>query len=86
MNATEPEAGGVIGSIQYSIVAGPATDFAIDSVSGVVTAINLLDRETVANYVLTIQASDSGGDSSRTGYSQVRTGCVVWYQGRLALS
>lgn len=71
VNATEPESAGVSGSIQYQIVTGSGADFSLDSVTGVLTTTRPLDREQVVRYVLTIQASDSGGDASRTGYAQV---------------
>ena len=71
VNATEPESAGVSGSIQYQIVTGSGADFSLDPVTGVLTTTRPLDREQVVRDVLTVQASDSGGDASRTGYAQV---------------
>ncbi|XP_070559913.1 LOW QUALITY PROTEIN: protocadherin Fat 4-like [Ptychodera flava] len=54
------DAGHPHGQIRYSITAGNgAAHFTIDEISGEIFTVALLDRETIARYVLTIAATDS---------------------------
>lgn len=50
---------------------GSTNDFELDSISGALRTRRSLDRETVAQYVLTVQAVDGEGNTGRTGYAQV---------------
>lgn len=48
-------------TITYSITAGNTGDaFTIDANTGAITVFNALDHETIAQYTLTIQATDNG--------------------------
>ncbi|XP_060039989.1 protocadherin Fat 4 isoform X2 [Erinaceus europaeus] len=51
---------GANGQVRYSLVAGDAQDFRVDSVTGAVAVARPLDRERTASYLLTVQASDRG--------------------------
>ena len=58
VTATDQDSGSQ-GDVYYSLVAGnTGNKFAVDSVSGSVTTIGELDRETTAVFTLTIRASD----------------------------
>ena len=48
------------GAVTYSITSDTSLPFAIDSSTGVVTTVDVLDRETVDHYALEIVASDNG--------------------------
>ena len=68
-NDSEPQS-----AITYGIVAGSMAAFELDPQSGVLSTQGPLDREAVAQYVLTLQAVDGDGASGRTSYTQ-----VCWY-------
>lgn len=51
---------------------GSTDEFELDSTSGALRTRRPLDREAVAQYVLTVQAVDGEGNTGRTGYAQVR--------------
>ena len=59
-------ASGGVGEIQYTIVDGSEGTFAIDSSTGVITVIGMLDYETTMEYSLTIRA-ESTGSTAVTG-------------------
>ncbi|XP_025090966.1 cadherin-23-like isoform X2 [Pomacea canaliculata] len=46
----------------YFLETGGRDDFAIDHVTGVITVVGKLDRETLANYSLHVMARDQGAD------------------------
>ena len=59
VSATDEDAGD---AVTYAITAGNTGDaFAINTTSGAITVAGALDRETTAEYSLTIQASDGNG-------------------------
>lgn len=63
VEATDADVGGN-GKIEYEIVGGNVKDaFEIDRESGVITTKGDIDRETIAEYTLTVQASDKGSPS-----------------------
>ncbi|XP_077996449.1 cadherin-23-like [Glandiceps talaboti] len=49
--------------VQYSIVSGNDGNFDIGRDTGILTVIDELDRETVANYILNVSANDQGEPS-----------------------
>ena len=56
---------GANGDVTYAITSGNSDGkFRIDSVSGVVSTQDTLDREDTASYTLTITATDGGGSST----------------------
>lgn len=67
VNATEGDGGGVI----YSLVAGDLSKFTIDSVTGLITTLESLDREDQNRYVLTVQARDTPGSNALSSFAQV---------------
>ena len=58
-------------AIVYGIVTGSTDDFQLDASTGVLSTLRALDREMFPQYVLTLEAVDSVGGSSRTSYTQV---------------
>ena len=75
VNATEGDGG----SVTYSLVAGDASRFEVDSVTGLITTLQPLDREDQNRYILTVQASDMPGPSALSSFAQVwcdLVGCV----------
>ena len=71
-NATDADAGDD-GVITYSITSGDTDKFAIDLSSGVITTSGELDRESVDNYVLEIQATDGGSDPGKNMFTILLT-------------
>lgn len=67
VNATEGDGGGVI----YSLVAGDLSKFTIDSVTGLITTLESLDREDQNRYILTVQARDTPGSNALSSFAQV---------------
>ena len=67
VNATEGDGG----SVMYSLVAGDASRFEVDSVTGLITTLQPLDREDQNRYILTVQASDMPGPSALSSFAQV---------------
>ena len=68
MNATEGDGGSII----YSIVAGDTDRFEIDSVTGLITTLQPLDREDINRYILTVQARDTPGTNALSSFAQVQ--------------
>jgi len=63
---------GVHGEIQYTIISGnTGNSFTINSVTGVLTVRNHIDRETVPFYSLQVQASDKGTPQVRMAATAV---------------
>ena len=59
VSATDPDDGG---TLSYAITAGNADGkFAIDVGTGAITVAGVLDRETTAEYTLTVEADDGSG-------------------------
>jgi len=58
VSASDPDVGD---SLRYSLVNAGTAPFAIDAVSGAITTTATLDYETLSQYVLHVQATDSGG-------------------------
>lgn len=50
---------------------GSTDDFELHSSTGALTTRRALDREVVAQYILTVQAVDGEGNTGRTSYAQV---------------
>ncbi|XP_013401573.1 protocadherin Fat 4 isoform X2 [Lingula anatina] len=53
-------------AMTYSIVSGNTGEFNINSSSGVLSVVGLIDRENVTQYMLTVQASDGGSPPRNT--------------------
>lgn len=56
------------GPITYSIETGSTPDLSLDPNTGLLETTKPLDRETIAQYIITVKAEDQMG---RTSYSQV---------------
>ena len=67
VNATEGDGG----SVEYRLVAGDSSKFAIDPVTGLVTTLRPLDREDQNRYILTVQARDTPGTNALSSFAQV---------------
>ena len=62
VSATDPDEAD---TVTYSITAGNELgDFAIDALTGRITAADHLDYETVSSYTLTVEASDDSGNTA----------------------
>ena len=66
VNATEGDAGAIL----YRIAAGGANRFQIDELNGLIQTSDMLDREDVNRYILTVEARDMG-DAPLTSFVQV---------------
>ena len=58
-------------TIIYGIVTGSTGDFSLDAMTGVLTTNDPLNRETIPQYILTLEAVDDIGINARTSYTQV---------------
>ena len=64
---------GYAGSVQYRVAAGNQLGhFAINSSTGALIVFAPLDRETIAEYKLTIIASDSDATNPRSATTELR--------------
>ena len=83
VNATERDSGAGA-DIRYRIAAGGANRFEINEVNGLIQTSDILDREDVNRYILTVEARDMGG-VPLTSFVQVcsvkRVFCVVGLSG-----
>ena len=59
------------GGITYGIVTGSTADLILDATTGVLSTTGPLDRESVAQYIMTVEAVDGAAADARTGYTQV---------------
>ena len=65
--ASDPDQGDDHGSVRFAIVGGDlAQQFNVDTISGVISTVKALDRETTASYNLLIRATDeTAGDAGQ---------------------
>ena len=71
VSATDEDLGDE-GDVRYFIVAGNfQNSFSIDSVTGVISIVNDIDRETVTSFNLTVRASDRGALQFRRSTANV---------------
>jgi len=61
MSGSDPDMGD---NLAYSIISGNDTLFTVDSVTGIVSVTDTLDREAQGQHQVTVQATDAGGLSS----------------------
>lgn len=79
VQAIDPDGPGNGSIVRYSFLPGfnAAGLFLIDSVSGIITLNGLLDRETVAQYELRVEASDQVTDPTQRMRSSVNVTIIV---------
>ncbi|XP_071953449.1 cadherin-23-like [Antedon mediterranea] len=65
-SAVDSDAGTDSSQVLYSIIGGSKGEFVIDTLSGILQTIALLDRESVAQYNLIIEASNKDGLAKTT--------------------